>query len=469
MAGPTKALLDQIPNSMRMTCVRSERTVDRDGLIGLVDARTTKIRESVPRAPFRVVVAIDDPIDCLVNLIAVWQSGGCAVMVNPGIKAKERENVVAKTGAALWLEDCTAVLLGGSDPQEHDIKDASLILMTSGTTGVPKGVTHSLAGLSARLEENLKAIGHDPLRNTLCTLPLFFGHGLIGNALTPLYAGQHLFLWPKVQMSELASFGNMLDKHKVTFLSSVPSFWRMVLATSAPPKNPLQRVNVGSAPLSEQLWENICQWCGTENVFNTYGMTETANWISGGAFSEAARTDGYVGRPWGGVFRVLRDGTLHCTGEGEIAVKSPGQMLGFWRDPEKTNAAMVDGYMLTGDIGELSIDQSLKLVGRTKNEINIAGIKVLAEEIDMLLEGHPDIAEACSFGIPDAISGERVAAIVRCTSDDLRAQDLISWCRKNARADAVPFKIEIVEEIPKNDRGKIARMDVKQRMITKWS
>ncbi|WP_400088901.1 hypothetical protein [Yoonia sp. R78084] len=87
----------------------------------------------------------------------------------------------------------------------------------------------------------------------------------------------------------------------------------------------------------------------------------------------------------------------------------------------------------------------------------------------MLLESHPDVAEACSFGIPDAVSGERVAAIVRARTPDLLAQDLILWCRENARADAVPSKIEIVGEIPKNDRGKIARVDVKARMIAKWS
>lgn len=469
MAEVDDALRNLLPGPARMTCVRSGRTVDRTAFGQLVDARATEIKKHIPPSPARIVIAINDPIDCLVSLFAVWQSGKCAVMVNPGIKDKERGNVIASTGASLWLEDGHAVQPLAFDPRDDDIKNAALILMTSGTTGVPKGVTHSLAGLQARLEENLKAIGPAALQRTLCTLPLFFGHGLIGNALTALYAGQHLFLWPKVQMNELSSFGATLDSNGITFFSSVPSFWRMLLAVSLPPKAPMQRVHVGSAPLSADLWRKIGEWCGTGNVFNTYGMTETANWISGGAFGETESTDGYVGRPWGGEFRVLRDGHLHDTGEGEIAVKSPGQMLGFWRDADKTRETMMDGFLLTGDLGQLSADQSLRLVGRSKNEINIAGIKVLAEEVDMLLESHPDVAEACSFGIPDAVSGERVAAIVRARTPDLLAQDLILWCRENARADAVPSKIEIVGEIPKNDRGKIARVDVKARMIAKWS
>lgn len=469
MAEISDALRSLMADPARITCVRSGRTVDLPAFARLVDARATQIEEHSLQSPARIVIAINDPIDCLASLFAVWQCGKCAVMVNPGIKTQERENVIASTGAALWLDDSQVVQLSASHPHEDEIKDAALILMTSGTTGVPKGVTHSLAGLQARLDENLKAIGPAALQRTLCTLPLFFGHGLIGNALTTLYAGQHLFLWPKVQMNELSSFGATLDKNGITFFSSVPSFWRMLLAISPPPKAPMQRVHVGSAPLSADLWRKICEWCGTGNVFNTYGMTETANWISGGAFGETESTDGYVGRPWGGEFRVLRDGRLHKTGDGEIAVKSPGQMLGFWRNAEKTRETMMDGFLLTGDLGQLSTDQSLRLVGRTKNEINIAGIKVLAEEVDMLLEAHPEVAEACSFGIPDAVSGERVAAIVRARTPDLLAQDLILWCRQNARADAVPSKIEIVDEIPKNDRGKIARVDVKARMIAKWS
>ncbi|MEJ8563199.1 fatty acid--CoA ligase family protein [Yoonia sp. GPGPB17] len=402
------------------------------------------------------------------SLFAVWKCGACAVMVNPAIKAGERQNVIATTGAALWLDDNSMKELPPQAEHLYDIDGAALILMTSGTTGTPKGVTHSIDGLRQRLAANLTAIGPTVMKNTLCTLPLFFGHGLIGNALTALYAGQHLWLLPKIEIPQMSNFGATLDQHEITFFSSVPSFWKMILATSPPPQGAMQRVHVGSAPLSLALWESIANWCGTKAVFNSYGMTETANWISGGAFSDVGRSDGYVGQPWGGEFRVLRDNGLHSHGEGQVAVKSPGQMLGFWRNPEKTREVMLGDYMLTGDLGHLAKDQSLTLVGRTKNEINVAGIKVLAEEVDMLLEGHAHVAEACSFGIPDPISGQRVAALVRPTSNTLDTMELIAWCRENARTDAVPSKIEFVTEIPKNDRGKIARIEAQKQMVEKW-
>ena len=460
-------LLCDLPKSLKIHCVRTGRSLDHGGLAALVVEQAIQLRDVLPDQQSRVVVAVNDPIDCLVSLFAVWVAGSCAVMVNPKITENERLRVIAKTGACMWIDDqghhaCKTT------SQTHLLNNAALILMTSGTTGDPKGVTHSLSTLKERLAENTRAIDPNKLDVSLCTLPLFFGHGLIGNSLTPLFAGKTLYLWPSLQIQELPQFGPMIDSLGVTFFSSVPSFWRMILATSAPPNNSPKRVHIGSAPLSQQLWGKINDWTGTSEVYNTYGMTETANWISGGTLADSDGRDGYVGTPWGGSFRVLKNGVLRENGQGEVAVKSPGQMLGLWGAPEQTDALMIDGFMRTGDIGELHADQSLHLVGRSKHEINVGGIKVLAEEIDMLLERHPDVIEACGFGIPDQIAGEVVAAVVKVRSTTLASSELLQWCRQNARADAVPKRIEIVDSIPKNDRGKIARMDVKERMIAEW-
>ena len=195
-------------------------------------------------------------------------------------------------------------------------------------------------------------------------------------------------------------------------------------------------------------------------------MTEAANWISGGV-RPAGDADGFVGKPWGGEFRIMRQGALHPEGRGEVAVKSPSMMLGLWG---MDTPAKHEGYALTGDVGELSRDQSLRLVGRLKNEINRGGIKVLAEEVDSLLERHPDVAEACAFGIPDEISGELVGAVVVLNEKaDTSDQALIAWCRDHARAEAVPTRIAIVEAIAKTDRGKPARQEIQQQMVTTWS
>ena len=102
-------------------------------------------------------------------------------------------------------------------------------------------------------------------------------------------------------------------------------------------------------------------------------------------------------------------GAMHNGNTGEVVVSSPSLMTGYYRQPEETSRALAGGWLHTGDIGRLLPDGRLRLVGRAKHEINRGGVKVPAEEIDLLLERHPDIAEACAFGLEDPLEGEVVA------------------------------------------------------------
>jgi acyl-CoA synthetase (AMP-forming)/AMP-acid ligase II len=193
-------------------------------------------------------------------------------------------------------------------------------------------------------------------------------------------------------------------------------------------------------------------------------MTETANWIAGGALDEPQAAAGYVGKPWGGAFAVRRDdGSIAPSGRGEALVRSPSIMLGYWQRPDLDAESFVDGWFRTGDVGELDAAGRLTLVGRIKTEINRGGIKVQAEEVDLLLERHPDIAEACAFGLPDPIAGELVAAaIVLKPGTPYDPEAIKAWCRGMARPDAVPSRLFAVDAIPRNERGKLVRADVRR-------
>lgn len=459
-------LLKALPASLAIHSVRSGETLDYAELSRRVGAQAGAIADHLQDIDAPVVIGMSDPVKGLVALFAVWTAGHCAVLVNPKLAEDEKQRVIKKVTPGLWIDDDGVQKITDASAGTALGADAALVLMTSGTTGDPKGITHSLATLEARLKLNVEEIGPQVLERTFCPLPLFFGHGLIGNCLTPLYAGQSLFVLDTPSIGDFAEFGALIDRHRITFLSSVPSMWRMVLRVSPPPTLPPLRLHVGSAPLPEELWIDIERWCGTDQVFNTYGMTEAANWISGGT-RPVGEPDGFVGAPWGGTFRVLRDGKLRDEGRGEVALTSPSMMLGLWGMPVQQDTK--DGYFLTGDIGALAKDQTLRLVGRTKNEINRGGIKVLAEEVDMLLERHPDIAEACSFGIPDDMSGELVGAVIKLNEGaELKDTALFAWARDHARREAVPTRIAIVDEIVKNDRGKLDRKAVQKAMIAKW-
>ncbi len=459
-------LIERIPPAAAIVSVRGQRELSVAGLRAAVAAEAAALGRLGLDHGDRIVVGHADPLDFVVALFAAWQVGLVAVGVNPKLSALEQDNVIATAGARAWLGELRtmlpAVVPTTAAPTPLGPDEPALLLMTSGTTGRPKGITLSQAALLARIEHNLAAIPELPLP-TLCILPVFFGHGLIGNVLTPLCAGSRVYLWPGPDAAELRVLGAWLDAQRIGFMSSVPSFWKLALRFSAPPASPLVRVHVGSAPLSREHWEDIARFTGTRNVYNMFGMTETANWIAGGSLDEPGADAGYVGAPWGGEVAVLRDGAACHSGRGEALVRSPSIMLGYWQRPDLDAEAFHDGWFRTGDIAELDANGRLTLVGRIKTEINRGGIKVQAEEVDLLLERHPDIAEACAFGLPDAIAGELVAAaIVLKPGAAYDPEAIKAWCRTMARPDAVPSRLFALEAIPRNERGKLVRADVRR-------
>ena len=160
------------------------------------------------------------------------------------------------------------------------------------------------------------------------------------------------------------------------------------------------------------------------------------------------------------------DGSVRSEGEGEVVFQSPSIMKHYHRQPEKTAAAFRGSWFRSGDTGRIGGDGRLILVGRIKDEINRAGIKIPAEEIDMLLARHPDIVDACAFGIPDAVAGEAVAAaIVLREGTDVKPDGIREWCRERIRADAVPLRLFPMERIPRTDRGKLSRDAVRAAAI----
>ena len=464
MNGPD-ALFARLPPSARLINARTGRTLDAADLL-TASADYARILPAHLGRGDRIAVGETDPLDFMLALFAAWQRGLVAVAVNPVLAGPEQAIVLATTGARAWcgewrtdLPDAppsAAVANAGESP--------ALILMTSGTTGRPKGIVHSLENLLRRVELNLAAIGAAPLQNTLCVLPVFFGHGLIGNVLTPLLAGGTVHLFPSPAVSELPAIGPMIDRHRISFMSSVPSFWKLALRLSVRPQHPLRRVHIGSAPLGLGLWRQVAEWAGTDAVFNMFGMTETANWIGGGALAASGAADGYVGSAWGGTLAVRdAEGCIATSGRGEVLVRSPSIMLGYFERPDLDAEAMLEGWFRTGDVGDLTEDGHLTLIGRIKTEINRGGIKIQAEEVDMLLERHPDILEACAFGIPDVAAGEAVAAaIVLRPETAFDAEAIKAWCRTQARPDVTPARLYVMDTIPRNDRGKIVRADVRR-------
>ena len=442
-------------------CVRSEAF----GVAAMLRARGA--------APGRVVV-IRHGGDArfFVDLFGVWLSGACAACLNPGTTAEELKNIVDFVEPVDVLAGDRGER-GRSTHNDVDIcgalDDDALILFTSGTTGEPKGVLHSFRSILARLALNQAHISEPVLRRSLCVLPTHFGHGLIGNCLTPLLAGYDLVLAPATNLEVSANLGTIIDDYKITFMSSVPTLWKKVVKSVAPPKGrSLVRVQVGSAPLSADLWRAITQWSGTDDVVNMYGITETANWLAGASCQEFEPEDGLIGRMWGGSAAVLTaDQEIREHGEGELLVQSPSLMTAYYKRPDMTAQVLQGGWFHTGDIGQISPDGVMRLTGRQKYEINRGGLKVHPEDIDLLLERHDAVREACAFAIPDEIEGESVGVAVSFVDgSDIDSRLLRRWCRERISREKVPVKWYVLDEIPKTDRGKLNRAVVAEYCLT---
>ena len=413
-----------------------------------------------------VVLPARDDARFLADLFGVWACGATAACLDPDLPPQEVERVL-RFLAPRTIISAGTIAASPIPPQNRaELDGPSLVLMTSGTTGEPKGVVIGEAALRARLALNVEAIGHEALQRSLVTLPLHFGHGLVGNTLTPLFAGGTVFLAGR-GLALATGLGPQIDREGVTFLSSTPSFWRIVLRTSAPPRNgTLRRVHVGSAPLDALLWAKIASWAGCD-VVNCYGMSETANWFSGGSSADGF-DDGRVGRPWGGRAGIVGadGGVVAAEGEGEIAVRTPALMSFYLDRPDITEAAMPHGWFRTGDTGRIDASGEIVLTGRIKEEINRGGIKVQPADIDRVLDMHPDVAEACAFALPDPASGEMVGVAVRMKAGKaLDAQALRAWCMERLRREAVPERFFPVNAMPVSGRGKVSR-DAVRRAVT---
>ena len=443
-------------------------TWDSRTLADAVGARALELAKMGAAPGGTVAITHGGTAHFFADLFAVWSCGSAAACLDPALTASERENVIAFCKPVLVLGENGALTAGTTAPPRKDqsLENTALILFTSGTTGAPKGVALPFRAILARLALNQYEIGRETLARALVTLPTHFGHGLIGNALTPLTAGGDIVLAPR-GLALAQSLGALIDEHRITFMSSVPSLWQMALRLSPRPKDKsLNRVHIGSAPLSAALWSRIAEWTGCD-VVNCYGITETANWIGGASSRDHTPADGLIGRPWGGTAGVKGDdGIIRTQGTGEIVVQTPSLMSGYLDRPDLTAAVMNNGWYATGDLGEVDALGNVRLTGRAKDEINRAGFKIQPAEIDMLLDSHPSVAEACTFGAPDTVSGEIVAAAIRLNAGAKEdAASLRDWCLKRLRREATPERWFFVEEIPKTSRGKVSRDAVRKALI----
>ncbi|GAT65659.1 fatty acid--CoA ligase [Planomonospora sphaerica] len=461
----------------------------------------------------RVAIAMRNYPEWVVSFSAVLAAGAIAVPLNAWWTTQELEFGLSDSGAKVLIADGeragklagTAVPLivtrgevpegarsfadvlgeAGADATlpavELSPEDPATIFYTSGTTGVPKGAlgSHRNVGQSPltvaySLLRTVVRAGKDPAesagqrRVTLLTVPLFHVTGCFAVMTTTMFSGGGLVLMYKWDAGRALE---LIEREKVTVFSGVPTNVWQLLSHPELGKYDVSSLNslgYGGAPAPPKLLERITEQLPSRAPSNGYGMTETtALAINNSGQDYAARPDS-IGLPMPVVEVKIADplGDEVPTGEvGELCLRGPNVILGYWNRPEATAETFVGGWLHTGDLARVDSDGFVYIVDRAKDMVIRGGENVYCAEVEAALFEHPAVDDAAVIGIPHDELGEEVGAVVRLKSP-VAPEELQAFLRERIAAFKVPVRFWIREaELPRNPGGKILKTHLRKEVL----
>jgi acyl-CoA synthetase (AMP-forming)/AMP-acid ligase II len=348
-------------------------------------------------------------------------------------------------------------------------------MYTGGTTGRPKGVMLSHNNIAFSLLGGLAQSDAPPGDNFLHAAPLFHIGGL-ASLLLALSAGSTCVLLP---VFEPRAVLRAIETHRVVDLFLVPTMLRMIIDHPAFPDHDtssIKLIRYGAAPMDEALLLQLFEALPGASFCQAYGMTELSPTccLLGPADHDPRALQNGRTRSAGRAVPVCEiriaspDGEELPRGEtGEIIVRGPTVMIGYWGRPEETEAAVREGWMHTGDIGRMDADGYVTIVDRLKDMIVTGGENVYSAEVENALSTHPAIATIAVIGLPDERWGERVhAVVIPRDGATIELTDLQEHGRHSLAGYKLPRSVSIVRDLPLSGAGKILKTELRARFCT---
>ena len=421
------------------------------------------------------------------------RAGGVVVPMNPLLKSREVEYYLGNSGAKLllaWHDVASEAELGAKaarvqfqrvvpgefeqlvdsfepavDVVGRDDDDTAVILYTSGTTGKPKGAELTHGGLDqnqAVSGRTLLNIG--PLDVVMGCLPLFHVFGMTVGLNLAVAGGACLTLIPRFDPRKALE---VIGRDKVTIFEGVPTMYSAMLgerdrSQSQYDVSSLRLCVSGGAALPVEVLRGFEDALGCI-VLEGYGLSETSP-VASFNHPDKERKAGSIGTPIMGVQMRVVDGSGEVLrpGEiGEIEIRGPNVMKGYWGKPEATAAAMRDGWFSTGDLGRMDEDGYFYIVDRKKDLIIRGGYNVYPREVEEVLYEHPAVAEAAVIGIPHGSLGEEIGAAVELkTGAHPAPEELVAFVKERLAAYKYPRHVWVVDALPRTATGKLLRREV---------
>jgi long-chain acyl-CoA synthetase len=349
--------------------------------------------------------------------------------------------------------------------------DLALLQYTGGTTGVAKGAMLTHGNLLWNIDQ-ITAMGRSRMENgkevVLTALPLYHIFAFTANLLAFYKAGARNILVPSPR--PIQNLQRAIENYKITWVSGVNTLYNALMNeewfNAFPPKHLKAAIGGGAAMHSSVVkrWEKMTG----SRLLEGYGLTETAPLVCFQPLSGPPKTDS-IGIPAPRTEVRLVDDSGHQVPQGqpgELLVRGPQVMHGYWKQFGETAEVLKDGWFHTGDIAVMDDDYTFRIVDRKKDMINVSGFNVYPNEIEEVLSAHEKVMEAAVIGVPHPKTGEAVHAYIVKRDASLTEEELIAHCRHDLTGYKIPVRILFREELPKTPIGKILRKDLRKEALT---
>ena len=430
------------------------------------------------------------------ELINCLNNAGAKVVITLDLFAQNLYNVVKKTTvktvilhSVFGLEKKMPMEKGMPKPQvflevlasieraaepvvEISPADVAVLQYTSGSTGAPKAATLTHANVVASVLQSDTWMGVKGAGNAavMCVIPFFHVFGMSSCLLVSVLKGYRMILLPRIDLMDILSLMKMLETYKPISFPAVPSLWNAIMSRPSEAArtqfSSLQVAISGGAPLPPSVHDRFEELTGRK-IMEAYGLSEASSATHITPYPHGAPR-GSIGLPLPDTEVRIMDmetGQKECAvGEvGELVVKGPQIMQGYWNNKELTAAVLRNGWLYTGDMARMDKDGYFYLVDRKDDLIISKGFNIYPGQIEDILKQHPKVKDAAVIGIPDRIKGQAVIAVIALKKGmQGDKEEFLKYCKENMPDYRIPKTIIIRDEIPRDPAGKLLRRILRQ-------